>query len=183
MTSPTRKHSTLNRIGRGAALALMTASLAMASGCAKKKKPAPPPPPPPKPKVVVPDPVDVKGVMAQLKTDARVEFPSSVLAPADRTLAEGIVKLADALAKGDSGAIKPMLDKNAQSVLDELVGSGGWSEGTKPIEQVRIVSVSGTGEAHADSSQVGMAIQSRDGAYLLAWSGKRDGDNWTFAAA
>ncbi len=165
-----------------AALALMAGSIALGAGCQKKKKPAPPPPPPPKPKVVVPDPVDVNGLKQQLHADARVQFPAAN-APADRTLAEGVIKLADALAKGDAAAMKPMLDKNAQNVLDELVGSGGWGEGTKPIEQVRIIAVSGTGEAHVDSSQVGMAIQGRDGAYLLAWNGHRDGDSWTFASA
>ena len=118
----------------------------------------------------------------QLHADARVNFPAAN-APADRTLAEGVVKLAHALAKGDAGLMKPLLDKNSQNVLDELVGSGGWAEGTKPIEQVRIIAVSGTTEARAESSLVGTAIQSRDGAYLLAWQGRREGDSWVFAAA
>jgi len=132
--------------------------------------------------VVVPEPVDVNAVSQQLHADARVNFPSAN-APADRSLAEGVIKLANALAKGDAEGMKPLLDKGAQSVLDELVGSGGWAEGTKPIGQVRIVAVSNTGEAHADSSLVGTAIQGDDGAYLLAWHAHRDGDSWVFAGA
>src|SRR5437773_2489208 len=126
--------------GRIIAVALVAATLALGAGCEKKKKPAPPPPPPPKPKVVIPDPVDVNAVAQQLHADARVNFPTAN-APADRSLAESVIKLANALAKGDAEGMKPLLDKGAQSVLDELVGSGGWAEGTKPIGQVRIVAV------------------------------------------
>ena len=168
--------------GRIIALALMAGTLALGAGCEKKKKPAPPPPPPPKPKVVIPDPVDVNAVAQQLHADARVNFPSAN-APADRSLAVGVVKLADALAKGDADRMKSLLEPGSQTILDDLVSSGGWAEGTKPIGQVRIVAVSNTDQAHADSSLIGTAIQGDDGAYLLAWHGRRNGDSWVFAAA
>ncbi len=172
----------MSRTARGLALALMAASIAAGAGCVKKKKPAPPPPPPPKPKVVIPDPVDVNAIGQQLHADARVNFPSAN-APADRTLAEGVIKLANALAKGDAALMKPMLDKNPQGLLDALVGSGGWADGPKPNSQVRIIAVPGTTQPHPATSLVGTAIQDLDGAYLLAWHGRRDGDSWVFSAA
>jgi hypothetical protein len=153
-----------------------------AAGCGKKKKPAPPPPPPPKVVAPPPEPVDVAALLQQLKSDARVQFPSNQ-SPADRSLAEGIIKLANALAKGDAAEMKGLLAPPAQGIVDELVSSGGWEEGTKPIEQVRIVSVSGTMEEQPSASQVGFAIQGKDGAYLLAWTGARVGDKWMFQNA
>lgn len=182
MTNQTRESGRMAGWARLTAVALLATSVVGVAGCTKKKKPAPPPPPPPPPKVVIPDPVDVDAVKQQLKADARVTFPSSV-APADRTLAEGIIKLADALAKGDSAKLKPMLDRNSQTLLDQLVSSGEWAGSTKGIEQVRIIAVSGTTESHPETSLIGTAIQDRDGAYLLAWHGRHDGNNWTFSAA
>jgi hypothetical protein len=184
MTNQTRdKAGTLRTLTRGVAVAMLAASLALgASGCTKKKKPAPPPPPPPKPKVVTPDPVDVNGLLQALKSDERVKFPEGQ-APADRSLAEGVIKLANALAKGDADGMKPLLDKPAAEVLDTLTASGGWAAGTKPIEQVRIIAVSGTTEAHPETSLIGMAVQDQDGAYLLAWNGKRNGESWLFTNA
>ena len=168
-------------IARSASVVLLVASVALGVGCGKKKKPAPPPPPPPKPVAVIPDPIDVNGLLQTMKSDARVQFPQD-RSPADRSLAEGVIKLANALCKGDAAAMKPLLDAGANSVLDELVSSGGWDD-TKNIEAVRIVSLSGTTDARAESSLIGFAVQGRDGAYLLAWNGKRDGDAWKFAAA
>jgi hypothetical protein len=115
-----------------------------------------------------------------MKSDARIQFPSNV-APADRTLAEGVITLANCLAKGDSAGLKPILASPAQNVLDELVSSGGWTEGTQPIEQVRVVSLSGIQEAQPTDSVVGLAIQGKDGAYLLAWNAHRDSSKWTFS--
>lgn len=180
MTSPT--HDRFRSAARWSAIFLIAAAVSVA-GCEKKKKKAPPPPPPPPPpKVVIPDPVDSGAVLQSLRADARVQFPQEV-SPADRSLAEGAVKIADALAKGDAPGLRKLLDGPSQSVLDELVSSGGWAEGTKPIEQVRIVAVSGIQEARPESSVIGMAVQGRDGAYLLAWSGRRNGEGWLFSAA
>jgi hypothetical protein len=132
--------------------------------------------------VKIPDPVDIDGVIQQMQADARVQFPQTQ-SPADRTLAEGIIKLADRLAKGDSSGVKAMLTPPAQGILDELVSTGGWTEGTKGIEQVRVVSVSGTTDERPESSQVAFAVQGKDGAYLLAWNGMRQGDSWVFQNA
>jgi hypothetical protein len=165
-------------------LAALACSIALGSaGCEKKKKKPPPPaPPPPAPVYVPPPAVDVVAVMQQLNTDARVQFPSEQ-APADRALAEGIIKLAHNLAKGDAPAMKRLLTPPGQNLVDELVSTGGWSEATKSIEQVRVVSVSGTTEEAPATSLIGFAIQGKDGAYLLAWNGARAGDAWVFQHA
>ncbi|MBX3377621.1 MAG: hypothetical protein KF678_11540 [Phycisphaeraceae bacterium] len=154
-----------------------------AAGCEKKKKKAAPPPaPPPAPVIEIPKPVDVQALMQEMRSDPRVKFVEEQ-APADRGMAEGVIKLANALAKGDAGAMKGMLDRSAQLILDELVSEGDWANETKAIEQVRIVSLSNTTEAEATSTLVGMAIQVPGEAYLLAWNGKKQGGSWMFTNA
>jgi hypothetical protein len=117
-----------------------------------------------------------------MKPDARVQFPDSV-APADRSLAEGIITLADRLAKGDAPGLKTLITPKAAGVIDDLIASERWNEGTSPIEQVRVVAVSNTQEAAPSESLVGFAVQDRGAAYLLAWQAKRDGDKWVFENA
>ncbi len=153
------------------------------AGCEKKKPPPPPPPPPPK-KVVkaTPDPVDINGVMSSVKPDGRVQFPQSH-APADRTLAEATIRFASALAKGDAKEFGSMLDPGAKAILEELVSSGGWAEQTKKIEQVRVVSLSNTGEEKPASASVGLAVQVPGQAFLLGWTGTRVGEAWMFKNA
>lgn len=183
-TPPDARRNLPRNLPRALLLAAMACSIALAAGgCEKKKKkPAPPPPPPPAPVYVPPTPVDVAAIMQQFNSDARVQFPSEQ-APADRALAEGIVKLAHNLAKGDAAGLKKLLTPPAQNIVDELVSTGGWADATKNIEQVRVVSVSGTQDEAPTSSLVGFAIQGKDGAYLLAWNGARAGDSWVFQHA
>lgn len=171
-----------SRNNRSIILSVMCGSAMLLGACEEKKKPPPPPPPAPPPRVEAPKPVDIASVLQQAKSDARVTFLDTQ-APADRSLAEGVIKLANALVKGDAAAMKSMLDKSAQSVLDELVNDGRWAEETKSIEQVRIVSVTGLSDRAPSSSLVGMAIQSPGGAYLLAWNGTRSGNGWTFSGS
>jgi len=170
--------------GRLSLLALGAALMLSAfPGCEKKKPPPPPPPPPPK-KVVkaTPDPVDINGVMSAVKPDGRVQFPQSH-APADRSLAEATIKLASALAKGDAKEFGAMLDPGAKAILEELVSSGGWGETTKKIEQVRVVSLTNTGEEKPGTASLGLAVQVPGQAFLLGWSGTRVGDAWLFKNA
>lgn len=167
-------------------VAIFLAAAGIASGiasCEKKKKKAPPPPPPSAPAAPPPPaPVDVQALMQELKSDQRVKFVEDQ-APADRKMAEGVVKLANAIAKGDSGAMKGLLDGQAKSVLQEIEDSGDWAPATKEIEQVRIVSVTNTSEAEPTTTLVGMAIQVPGEAYLLAWTGNKSGDTWVFSNA
>jgi hypothetical protein len=166
-----------------ALLALLSLSLAAAPGCQKKKKKPPPPPPPPPVVEAPPEPIDINGLLAEMKPDARVKFASET-SPADKSLAEGVVRLADFIAKGDSSKLKGMLDRSAQTVLDELVSTGAWSDETRKIEQVRVVYLSDTDQKHPDSATVAMAIQDPAGAYLLGWTLSRQGEgSWTVSAA
>jgi hypothetical protein len=94
--------------------------------------PCPPPPPPPD--------VALETVAQDMKADARVQFAADLKLPEEKLdLAKAIVKLADALAKGDAKAMKPLLTRRAQGLLADLQNSGGWEEGTKQIEAVRVV--------------------------------------------
>lgn len=173
MTNPTRKY----------VVGLLALSVALgAAGCEKKKKKAPPPPPPPPPKVEAPKPVDVQALLQELKSDQRVKFVDEQ-APADRSMAEDVIKFANAFVKGDSAGVKAMLDAKAKLVLAELESSGDWATSTKEIEQVRIVSLTNTSDAEASSTLVGMAIQAPGQAYLLAWSGTKRGESWVFSNA
>jgi hypothetical protein len=170
-----------NRTMRNVAI-LLAACAAAFGGCEKKKKPAPPPPPPPPPKVELPKPVDIQALLQEMKSDARVKFADEQ-SPADRSLAESVIKFSNAFVKGEANTMKSMLDRPSQVILDKLVSTGDWEAETKPIEQVRIVSMSNTTELPAEKSTVGMAIQAPGGAYLLAWNASKAGDTWTFAAA
>lgn len=129
------------RIAVVAGLAFACGSSMVLTGCSKPPPPPvvpPPPPPPPAP------PADLKldTVAQEMKADARVQFASSVtLSEEQLGLAKAIIQLSDALARGDDKAMKPLLTRKGQAVLDELIGSGGWVEATKKIEAVRVVLV------------------------------------------
>jgi hypothetical protein len=129
---------------------------------------------------VVPDPVDVKGLMQSLRPDARVQFVDSQ-APADKSLAEATINLASALAKGDKQALSGLLSPEAKGILDALAADGTFAEETKKIEQVRVVRVSPLDEADLTSATIVLAVQAPDGAYPLAWRGSKNGTNWQFA--
>ncbi len=172
----TSRASLSNTLVRGAALALVSAALL--AGC-EKKKPPPPPPPPPPPAPTVPDKVDVQALLQEHHSDARVQFPDDN-APTDRTLAEGVILLANALAKGDSGAMRDMLDQSGKAVLDELVSNGGWEESTKKIEAVRIVRLLQEGYERPPAT-LATAIQDPDGAYVLVWKAQPTEDSYVFS--
>src|SRR5215207_9939885 len=126
-----------SRTTRNVLIILAACAAALGGGCEKKKKKAPPPPPPPPPKVELPKPVDIQALLQEMKSDARVKFAEEQ-SPADRSLAEGVIKLANAMAKGEANTMKSMLDRPSQVILDKLVSTGDWEAETKPIEQVRI---------------------------------------------
>lgn len=161
-------------------LAAAAVVAAVVAGCEKKKPPpAPAPAPPTRPAVVIPDKVEVQALLQQLGSDARVQFPQSA-APTDRSLAEGVIRLADALARGDAPAMRGLLDRAGQAILDELVGTGGWEDGTKKIEAVRVVRVNQSGYERPTAS-VATAIQEPGGAYVLVWQAAPAGSNYVFS--
>jgi hypothetical protein len=175
MTSPDRPSRAL--LLAAATLAGLSVTL---GACEKKKKPLPPPPVTNnEPEVVIPDPVDINGILAQVKPDARVQFPERN-APADASLAEAIVRFASDIAKGDSGGIRTKLAPEAQTILDTLVADGSWADETRKIEQVRITQLSPLQEAEVTRATIVMAIQAPGGAYPLAWEGEKNGTGWVF---
>ncbi|MEX2218237.1 MAG: hypothetical protein WD749_05705 [Phycisphaerales bacterium] len=181
--TPPSRRSLRRTLGTTLVVAALGAAMMVSSaGCQKKNKKPPPPPPPPPVVVETPEPIDIDALLQEMRPDARVKFAGQT-APADRTLAEGVVRLADALAKGDGGAMKKMLDRSGQGVLDELQSSGTWEDETRKIEQVRVVYLSDTLEREPSSATVAMAIQDPGGAYLLGWTLRRDGEGWSVAAA
>lgn len=98
--------------------------------CSPNPCPAPPPPPD----------IALETVAQDMKADARVQFAAEMKLPEEKLdLAKAIIKLADALAKGDAKAMKPLLTRRAQTLLADLQNSGGWEEATKQVEAVRIV--------------------------------------------
>lgn len=133
------------------------------TGCKKKVVATPPPPPPPPPPA--PKPVEIDGVMQSMKADARVQFPQEK-APVSEELAKAVISFADALAKGDSGKMEPMLNATAKGVLAELRASGGWDEATAKIQAVRVVQLSGSEAGGALS----LAVQEPGSAYVLNWA-------------
>jgi hypothetical protein len=146
----------------------LTALVAMPmalSGCEK------PPPPPP-------EPVDISPLLQAARPDARVQFPQSS-APVNAGLARAAISLANALAKGDATALRPMLNDNASGVLDALENEGLWEESTQKIEAVRVVKIQ---EAEG-SATVFLAIQEPGTAYVLGFAGSASGETWTFDGA
>lgn len=164
-----------------ASLALIAAGVLFA-GC-EKEPPKPPPAPPPAPAPPPPpEPVDVEALLQEKGADPRVQFAGRA-APVSRELAEAVIDLADALAKGDAETLRPLLDRSAQAVLDDLTATGEWDAETGKIEAVRVVSLTGAQQESPSSSTVTIAVQDPRGAYLLGWSAVRSGDTWLFKNA
>ena len=145
--------------------ALAAAALCVA-GCKKEEPPPPPPPqkpaytPPPPP----PEPVNVDVLAQSVGADARVQFPQR-LAPIDEGFARAALTLADSLARGDDAALRGVLTRPAQAVLDDLIGTGEWYDATDVIEAVRVV------ELDEGAGTLTVAVQDPDGAYPLKWRG------------
>jgi len=115
---------------------------------------APPPPPPP-------EPVRVGTLIQTSGADPRVAFPQEK-APTDAQLARAVIRLADAIARGDADALRPQLTEDAAATLAELESSGAWAESTASIEQVRVVDLG--------PEQVTLAVQKPGSAYPLRWA-------------
>jgi hypothetical protein len=138
-------HDFLNRPStrcrrRGLWPTLLTAGLAASlflPSCGKKPEPPPPPPPPP-PQIVVPDPVDIQAIRQELGADARVQIARGV-ETTERDIAEAVIRFANAWAKGDANALRPMLARGDRAILDDLRSRGEWESEVRKIEQVRVV--------------------------------------------
>ncbi|MFN0012797.1 MAG: hypothetical protein ACKVS8_14270 [Phycisphaerales bacterium] len=110
-------------------------------GCEKPKPPpAPPPPPPPPPRVEAPPAVSFEALAQELKVDPRVQIEPG-FSISDEGLARATLRVADALARGDAKALRPLLAQRAGDALGTLEAADQWTGATKSIEAVRILSV------------------------------------------
>lgn len=115
------------------------------------------------------------GPLEDIDMDPRVQFPEQ-RAPAERTQAQAVARLASAIASGDNSAFANLIEPSYRTILTSLVDEGSWNESTSEIETVRVAVL----ESDAEMLRVGLAIQDARGAYLLAWSGNKSGDSWSF---
>lgn len=143
--------------------------------------PAPPPAPPPPPPNA--EPIQIDPLMQSIGPDQRVQFPQ-VAAPVDESLARAVIKLAEAIVKGDSSAMSPMLDPTGRSILERLLASGEWDDTTEKIQAIRVVNIINLGDptsAQMSAANVYLAVQEPGQAYVLAWLASRAGDTWIFS--
>lgn len=167
---------------QGAGLALITTAALTPMAC-KKAPPPPPPPPPPAPPPPKPQQVELSALMQTMGADPRVQFPQEQ-APVSDSLARAIISLASGFAKGDAQAVKSSLDRQSSAIIDELLASGGWEEGTAKVEGVRVVFITPDALQNAEPAEVNvvLAIQEPGAAYILAWSTKPANNGWSFKA-
>ncbi len=164
-------NSRANKLTVVGGLALAILAGASLSACEKKKAPPPPPPPPP-PVAAAPD-----WTLEDIKMDPRVQFPES-RTPSTRELAQSVADLASAIITGNDTEMSSLLDPIDHAVMSDLVSSGGWKDGTSGIEAVRVcVLEEGEGK---NSCRLGLGVQDKMGAYLLAWTGSASGEDWMF---
>jgi len=139
-------------------------------GCEKK---APPPPPP---VVTSTEPAQPEWFIEDLDMDARVQFPQGK-APSSQDLAQAVANLASAIASGDHSSMQSLLDVADREVLKDLVGSGDWKSATSGIEAVRVCVL--TESEDKKTATVGLGVQDKDGAFMLAWTADSPG-SWRF---
>jgi hypothetical protein len=128
----------IRRFARPTALALVAGSMIALASCGKKEEPvveAPPPPPPPPPAAVN---VSFDTISQDMKADSRVQFAAD-LAVTDENIAKSVVKLADAVAKGDAGQLRSLVNQGTKKVISDLENNGLWTQQMNGIEAVRVV--------------------------------------------
>lgn len=106
-----------------------------------------------------------------------VQFPIERI-PANESAARAVASLANAIAQGDSEALRSMLDRADVGVLEFLVSTGAWAESTDAATVVRVCAL----EATDNTMRVGLGIEDPSGAYLLGWRGEESRGAWRFAA-
>lgn len=121
--------------------------------------------------------------MQSMGADPRLQFPQEQ-GPVSESLARAIITLATGFAKGDAQIVKSLLDRQSSAIIDELLASGGWEEGTSKVEGIRVVFVSPDALQNSEPAEANVvfAIQEPGAAYVLAWSGKPSNTGWRFKA-
>lgn len=165
------------RISSQRVLALCVASAVCVStvlvGCEEKaaapsaSTQAAPSTPAPKPRALV--------TLDGVKLHDRLEFPEERL-PSSQEMVDPIVKLASAIAAGDSQGLSQLLGPTDNAVLKSLVESGQWKAQSDAIEAVRVCVVNES----ASGLQIGLGVRDKMGSFLTAWEGQGSGESWTF---
>ena len=178
MTNPIRKNDKTSRVPLAGGFALRTIAgagllvglvgVGSLTGCAEEEPPPPPAPvvqaPPPKP-----DP------MANITLDPRVQWPEE-MHPSSPELAEAIAKLVNGLAAADADAFTSVLSDVDRQLTQELVTFGLWQKQMERVEAVRVCVLN---ELTATECELGVGLQTANGAYMIAFNG-RTSSPWRF---
>lgn len=178
MTSRDELRRPLIAPGPAIGLALGLGLLLVLPACGKEEEPEPEPeprrvapPPPPAPR-----PVTLSSVRQRLDgIDQRVTFDQQH-APTDAALAELVFTLADGFAQQNADAMYPLLSETGDRVLDQV--SQDWFDMT--IEAVRVVSMDSSARTQRNPSNAMfvLAIQTDDGANVVAFRATRGDGGW-----
>jgi hypothetical protein len=120
----------------------------------------------------------VDGLLQTMNADPRVQFPQAK-APTSESFARAVISLADAIVRGDSAKLRPLLTPPDRAVLEQLEGSEQWTAETSKLEAARVVYA---GEGVLGAPLAVLALQAPDGAYLLGWNATNIGDTWVFSS-
>jgi hypothetical protein len=77
-------------------------------------------------------------ISQELGADPRVQFAPDV-SVTDEAFAKAVVKLADAVARGDASKLRSIVNRDTKKVLSDLENSGLWGEQMSGVEAVRVV--------------------------------------------
>ncbi|MGE4198115.1 MAG: hypothetical protein AB7G11_13435 [Phycisphaerales bacterium] len=128
----------IRRAAKPIMLVLMAGSVVALASCSKKQPPpapvvdnTPPPPPPP-------ENVSFEAISQEMQADPRVQFASN-LEVSDEKLARAVVRLADAIARGDASKLRAVVNADSKKVITALENDGTWGEQMNNVEAVRVV--------------------------------------------
>ena len=90
---------------------------------------------------------------------------------------------AEAFLAGDDISVEAMLDEDARSTLDTLIGTGGWFEATEKIEAMRVVYLEQfpPQAENADEATIVYAVQEPALPICSGGDARADG-GWVFSA-
>ncbi len=161
---------TLQRTVTTAAALALAAGLLI--GCDKKKEQ--------QPVAAAPAPVKAVDPMEGIDLDAKVQWPEKHR-PNTPEQAQAIAALANAIARGDAEGAKGVLAESDREVLANLIEFGDWASQTKGIEAVRVCVL--TEGDDKKSFTLGLGVQDKQAAYMLAWKGNQseNGTAWSIS--
>lgn len=169
LARPTQTHAfALRIIAAGGLLTSMLAFTAM-TGCGAEEEPAPPPAP------VVQAPPPRVDPMIGIELDPRVQWPEETH-PSTPELAQAVADLANALARADAESFANKLTPEDAMLTRELVTFGLWQKQMERVEAVRVCVLNEVSDTEAE---LGIGLQTANGAYLIAFEGETSSP-WVF---